>query len=304
MGVFVSLFTLFVLLGGGYFAKRIGILKQRQSRTFLDFAIIFALPCLIFDRMYHLELDFSLIVLIFMGLASCLISALLVLFTAYLCKFSKATLVSIFLLSSLGNTLFVGIPVVSGLYANEERFISEIILYDAIATALPASLFAPFIVSLASDIKPSLAQNFKKLISFPPFIALVGGFVCKLIVLPEFLFAPIRAFGSAATTIALFAIGVGLSFSAIKSAYKSTALVIFAKMILAPLIFIFLLWLFKFEFSKSVVVAIVESATPTMTLAAALIMKAKLDSNLAVSSVAFGILFCFVNMSVLSLIFA
>lgn len=75
MFVFIPLFTIFFLLAGGYFAKRIGVLKQKQARTFLDFAIIFALPCLIFDKAYHLNFDFSLIIFIFIGLFSCILAA-------------------------------------------------------------------------------------------------------------------------------------------------------------------------------------------------------------------------------------
>lgn len=37
---------------------------------------------------------------------------------------------------------------------------------------------------------------------------------------------------------------------------------------------------------------------PTMTLAGAMVMKAKLDSNLAVSTVALGVLFVFVSMPI------
>lgn len=298
--MFSSLFTLFVLLGGGYAAKRIGVLKQRQSRTFLDFAIIFALPCLIFDRAYHLQFDFTLIVLILMGLASCVLAGLIAVLLGKIASFSKPTLVSVFLLSSFGNTLFVGIPIIEGLYPNESRFISEIIFYDALATSLPISMAGPFILALASENKPSFLMNLKKFITFPPFIALAGGFVFKLVEIPDFIFGPVRSFGNAATTVALFAIGVGLSFSAIKSAYKSTLVVILAKMILAPLIFCALIFIFKMSFQPSTIVAIVESATPTMTLAAAMVMKAKLDSNLAVSAVAFGILFCFISMPLLS----
>lgn len=300
--MFSSLFTLFVLLGGGYIAKRIGVLKQRQSRTFLDFAIIFALPCLIFDRAYHLQFDFSLIILILMGLTSCVLAGLFVVTLARFLQFSKPTLVSMFLLSSFGNTLFVGIPIVEGMYPGETRFISEIIFYDALATSLPISMAGPFILALASDKKPSLLENIKKFISFPPFIALAGGFIFKLVEIPDFIFSPVRSFGNAATTVALFAIGVGLSFSAIKSAYKSTLLVIFAKMILAPFIFTLLLFILGATFKPSTIVAIVESATPTMTLAAAMVMKAGLDTNLAVSAVAFGILFCFISIPLLHLI--
>lgn len=296
MSIFSSLFTIFALLAGGYFAKRTGVLRQRQARTFLDFAIIFALPCLIFDRIYHLDFDFSLIVLILMGLASCLSAAFIVLLLGYILKFSKVTLVSMFLLASFGNTIFVGIPIISGIFPNNEALISEIIFYDALATALPVSLFGPFILAFASEQKTNFIESIRKIITFPPFFALAFGFVCKLVYIPDFIFTPIRMFGSSATTIALFAIGVGLSFNAIKSSYKSSSLVILAKMVLAPLFFISVLKLMKIEFAPSVIVAIIESAMPTMTLAGAMVMKAKLDSNLAVSSVAFGIVFAFVSM--------
>lgn len=298
MFIFTPLFTIFVLLMGGYLAKRIGVLKSKQSRTFLDFTIIFALPCLIFDRAYHLNFDFSLIIYIFMGLFSCVVAGLLSVGLGVLFKFSKATLISMFLLSSFGNTLFIGIPIVSALY-NEPQFIGEVIFYDALATALPMALFAPFIIALASQQKMSFIQNVKKMLFFPPFIALFLGFSCKFFTLPELIFEPVRMFGGAATPVALFAIGLGLGFNAIKTSYKGTAIVIFAKMFFAPFLFIALLLLFGFEFTPSAVVAVFESSMPTMTLAGAMVMKAKLDSNLAVSSIAFGILFAFVSMPLL-----
>lgn len=298
MFIFTPLFTIFVLLMGGYLAKRTGILKSKQSRTFLDFTIIFALPCLIFDRAYHLNFDFSLIVYICMGLFSCLLAGLLSVAFGKWLQFSKVTLISMFLLSSFGNTLFIGIPIVSALY-DEPQFIGEVIFYDAIATALPMALFTPFIISLASQQKASFTQNIKKMFIFPPFIALFLGFSCKLFTLPELIFEPVRMFGAAATPVALFAIGLGLGFNAIKTSYKGTVIVIFAKMLFAPFFFIALLYLCGFEFTPSAVVAVFESSMPTMTLAGAMVMKAKLDSNLAVSCIAFGILFAFVSMPLL-----
>lgn len=298
MFIFTPLFTIFILLAGGYFAKRIGVLKQKQARTFLDFAIVFALPCLIFDKAYHLNFDFSLIVLIFMGLLSCVISAFISVLLGFIFKFSKTTIISMFLLSCFGNTIFVGMPIVEGIFSNPQ-FSAEVIFYDALATTLPISLFGPFVLSLGSGEKVNLMANIKKILSFPPFLALLFGFLCKIIPLPEFLFSPIRLFGGAATPVALFAIGLGLGFMAIKTAYKATIIVIFAKMLLVPLIFIFLLKIFGFEMKASTLVAIIESAAPTMTLAGAMVMKAKLDSNLAVSAVAFGVLFAFVSMPIL-----
>lgn len=298
MFVFTPLFTIFVLLLGGYLAKRVGVLKQKQSRMFLDFAILFALPCLIFDKTYHLNFDLNLIVLILGGLLSCALAALFAVGLGAVFKFSKSTLVSMFLLACFGNTLFVGIPVISGIYG--EAFISEVIFYDALATAIPISLAGPFVLSLASNQKISLLQNLKKILLFPPFIALMLGFVCKAFVLPEFIFKPIIVFGNSATAVALFAIGLGLGFSAIKTAYKPTIIVVLCKTLLAPVIFIALLKLFGVKFEPRIIIAILESAMPTMTLAGAMIMKAKLDSNLAVSAIAFGILFSFISIPLLS----
>ena len=299
MFIFIPLFTILTLLMGGYVAKRIGVLKNKQSRAFLDFTIIFALPCLIFERAYHLSFDFSLIVYIIIGLCSCLFAGIVSVGIGRILKLTKATLVSMFLLSSFGNTLFIGIPIVQSLYQSPQ-FISEVIFYDTIATGLPVALFAPFILSLASGQKVSLMANIKKLLVFPPFIAIALGFALKpLVALPEFIFEPIRLFGGAATPVALFAIGLGLGFNSIKTSYKGTIAVIFCKMLLAPFLFIGVLKIFSFEITPSAIVAIFESSMPTMTLAGAMIMKAKLDSNLAVSAIAFGVLFAFVTMPLL-----
>ncbi|MBM0637385.1 AEC family transporter [Campylobacter sp. VicNov18] len=298
MFIFLPLFTIFVLLAGGYFAKKTGVLKQKQARTFLDFTVAFALPCLIFDKAYHLNFDFSLIILIFIGFFSCIFSGCLVLIIGKICNFSKATLISMFLLSCFGNTIFLGMPIITGIF-EDPQFSAEVILYDALATTLPISLFGPFILSLGNGKKVNLAVHIKKILTFPPFLALFFGFLCKFITLPDFIFTPIRLFGGTATPLALFAIGLGLGFMAIKTAYKPTILVIFAKMILTPIIFICCLKLFGFKLNTSAIVAIIESATPTMTLTAAIIMKAKLDSNLAVSAVAFGVLFAFISIPIL-----
>lgn len=65
--------------------------------------------------------------------------------------------------------------------------------------------------------------------------------------------------------------------------------------LVTPLLFIGILKLLNVEFGPNSILAILESSMPTMALAGAMIIKAKLDSNLAVSSIAFGILFSFVS---------
>ena len=178
MLIFNPLFTIFSLLFAGYIAKRSKVLRQKQSRMFLDFVITFALPCLIFDKIYHLNFETSLLLLIGMGLIACFIAGVFAVTLGYILKFSKSTLVSIFLLTSFGNTLFVGVPVIAGIYG--ERFIGEIIFYDSLATALPMLLLSPFILALGTYQKINLWENIKKIIRFPPFIALALGIITDI----------------------------------------------------------------------------------------------------------------------------
>ncbi|TQR60838.1 AEC family transporter [Campylobacter troglodytis] len=297
MSIFVPIFTILSLLAGGYLAKKIGFLKKKQGRVFLEFAVFFALPCLIFERTYFLNFDPLFIVYILMGFSSCFLAGLFSVALGKLFGFSRATLVSMFLLSTFGNTL-VGIAIAQALF-NSPQAISEVIFFDALATTIPMALFAPFVLSLASQQRVSFMENVKKMFVFPPFVALVLGFLCKMIELPQFIFEPLRLFGSISTPVALFAIGLGLNFKAIKKSCTSTFIVVFSKMLLAPLIFFLFLKLFEFELSPSAIVLIIQSSMPATTLTSALIIKARLDTNIAVSAIAFGILFTFVSVPLL-----
>lgn len=295
--IYQSLFTIFILLAGGYISKLIKVLKQKQSRSLFDFVVVFALPCLIFDKIYHLNFNFSLILLIFAGFISTSLAGIISVIVGRVFKFSKPTILSMFVLSAFGNTLFVGMPVVSNVFG--EEFVGEVIMYDSLAGAIPISILVPLILAMNNGEKVTIVKNIKTIIYFPPFIGLVLGLALKDFKIPEFVFAPIRMFGDSATPVALFAIGLSLGFNAIKSSYKSTVIVLFIKMILAPAIFILILQCFGAAFDKSTLIAVLESSMPTATIVCVMVMKAKLDSNLAASSVAFGLVLSVITLPIL-----
>lgn len=295
--IYQSLFTIFILLAGGYISKLIKVLKQKQSRSLFDFVVVFALPCLIFDKIYHLNFNFSLILLIFAGFISTSLAGIISVIIGRVFKFSKPTILSMFVLSAFGNTLFVGMPVVSNVFG--EEFVGEVIIYDSLAGAIPISILVPLILAMNNGEKVTIVKNIKTIIYFPPFIGLVLGLALKDFKIPEFVFAPIRMFGDSATPVALFAIGLSLGFNAIKSSYKSTVIVLFMKMILAPAIFILILQCFGAAFDKSTLIAVLESSMPTATIVCVMVMKAKLDSNLAASSVAFGLVLSVITLPIL-----
>lgn len=291
--LYTTLYSMFFILFAGYFAKRVGALKQSQAGVLFDFVIMFAMPCLILSKIYHLDINPHLFIYIFMGFISSVIAAFIAVLAGKFLKFNLATLISIFMLTTFGNTLFVGIPIVKTLFGAD--IIGEVVLYDAFAGALPISIFGPFILSFDNKKRPSIIKLAKKILFFPPFIGLVLGLVCKVFDIPEFVFMPLESLGLTATPVALFAIGLSLSFGAIKSSYKGTIIVVLSKMVLTPLVFINLANLIGLEKTTSLLNAFYLCSMPTATIACALVIKTKKDQDLAVSSVAFGLLFLMVS---------
>ena len=297
----LPLFSIFVLLASGYLAKRTKVIPQNQLIIFIDFVLVFAMPALIFDKVYHVNIDFHLFSVIACGLGSNIVAMLLAYGLGRLLGFSKATTASMALLARFGNTLFMGLPVLQGILGDD--IANEVILYDQMVTCVPIAFLGPFILSYAAPSNVSLIANVFKIMKFPPFLALVAGLLAKSVEIPDFLFAPLRLFSGAVVPVALFAVGLGLGFNTVRSSYKSTALVVFLRMVVAPCFFVAFAWVFGIEFSPSYMVGLIETAMPPMVLASAMILKAKLDSNLAISAIAIGMCFTFVVIPVIIAIF-
>ena len=297
----LPLFSIFVLLASGYLAKRTKVIPQNQLIIFIDFVLVFAMPALIFDKIYHVNIDFHLFSVIACGLGANFVAMLLAFGLGRLLGFSKATTASMALLAMFGNTLFMGLPVLQGILGDD--IANEVILYDQMVTCVPIAILGPFILSYAAPSNVSLIANAFKIMKFPPFLALVAGLLAKSVEIPDFLFAPLRLFSGAVVPVALFAVGLGLGFNTVRSSYKSTALVVFLRMVVAPCFFVAFAWVFGIEFSPSYMVGLIETAMPPMVLASAMILKAKLDSNLAISAIAIGMCFTFVVIPVIIAIF-
>lgn len=297
----LPLFSIFVLLASGYLAKRTKVIPQNQLIIFIDFVLVFAMPALIFDKVYHVNIDFHLFSVIACGLGANFAAMLIAFGLGRLLGFSKATTASMALLAMFGNTLFMGLPVLQGILG--EDIANEVILYDQMITCVPVAFLGPFILSYAAPSNVSLIANAFKIMKFPPFLALVAGLLAKSVEIPDFLFAPLRLFSGAVVPVALFAVGLGLGFNTVRSSYKSTALVVFLRMVVAPCFFVAFAWVFGLEFSPSYMVGLVETAMPPMVLAGAMILKAKLDSNLAISAIAVGMCFTFVVIPAIIAIF-
>ncbi len=198
-------------------------------------------------------------------------------------------------MGAFGNTLFLGLPIVNG--ALGEEYANKVIIYDQIVTGIPIAFLAPLILSLGGKGVFSARAITSRLFRSPLFLALLSGLVLKFIPLeiPDELFVPLKSLALTATPVALFAIGVQMSLRGIKEEWRLTALLLFGKMFIAPLVLLAIVFIGFGGFNDLWRMALIEVAMPPVVSAGAIVIRAGLNAKLAVSAIAFGILLSFVS---------
>ena len=213
------------------------------------------------------------------------------LFSAILSKVLKAgteTKRTLMLLSSFGNTAFLGYPFAWAYFG--ERGFTYAVLYDQIGSFL-AVITLGFVIAIGKI-------DLREVITFPPLFALIAGFLMKGHSVPQ----PVEKFldiagGSLIPTV-LFALGLKLSLSNLRGSALTGTIAIAIKMIAVPLCIFAVLKVSGAE-GEPYRVALLQSSMPPMVMAGILAMRFGLDSSLALFAITGGMLVSFVSVPVM-----
>ena len=293
----VAIYSVFVFIFLGYFAKVMRMLGNRQGNILLGFLLNFSLPAAIFNGVYHSEITLSLM-RTFLGAFSCsLIGGVLIfLISFYLCKYQKSLAVTMAFLVMLHNTLFLGVPIVGG--ALGEDVAHKAILFDKFCTSIPLAILTPLLMSFSGKGAFTIQAVSMRLFRNPLFLAMITGFVLKSLPfrIPDELFAPIKALAICATPVALFAIGVQLSFADVKLEWKNSLFVLAFGMGVVPVLYLSSLLILAHGFGKIIDIdsqmVLIEIAMPPLISSTAIILRAGLNHKLAISTIVIGIFLC------------
>ena len=226
-----------------------------------------------------------------------IVSALLVLLFASLLHFSKEITGALLLVSVLTNSTFIGIPIITAYLGSGS--LPFIIVYDQIGSFLALSTFGTFVASYyAHKSKVNFSIIFFKVISFPPFIALIIALLIKDIDFSFQVTSFLYLLASLIVPFALFAVGLQLQFRLPKDELKAFTVSLFIKLIIAPIVAIITAYSLGWE-GLATQVSIMEAGMPPMITAAALASMVGLAPRLSAAIVGYGILFSFVTTAIL-----
>ena len=271
----------------GKLLKHFGVFQKEQEKVLINYVMYFALPILAFKAGHQIKLGLEVIKVSLLAWASIVLCMLVAYIIARLYKLSNKDLRTFLLVSSFGNTAFLGYSYAFSYFGQEGLQIA--IIYDNLGSFLMVSFLGVMVASGKPDLK--------KVLLFPPFVGLVLGFVFKGIPLHPSLEEAINFVDLSTLPVILFALGLSINLSSIRDHLKLSLLALLIK-VSVSVFAVSLIGRFMELSPVAFKVSLLESAMPPMVFSAVLALRYNLNPNLAFASVGLGMVLSFLYVPV------
>lgn len=211
-------------------------------------------------------------------------------------KWSNKLTGCLIIVAGLGNTSFVGFPVLEALYGKEA--IETGIIVDQPGSFVVLSTLGVLVAMLYSKEQPSFSSIAKKIAFFPPFIMFVIALVLNSLKLdfPTEIQSVFQRLAATVSPIALVAVGLQLKIEKRSKHWGFLLLGLFFKLILTPLFFYVLYKIILGGNGLTIQVSIIESAMAPMITGALLASTYGLKPKLSSMMVGVGIPLSFITL--------
>lgn len=282
----------------GMAIKRMPTFPVDTGKALNLFVIYISLPALVLLKIPELTFSKNLLVPALMPWAMLLFSAGLILILARLLQWDRPTTGCLLLLIPLGNTSFLGIPMVQAFFGAQA--IPYALLYDQLGSFLALASYGSLILALygTSDSRPTLKNVVKKVLFFPPMIALVVALTLKSFPYPPLAESLLTTLAATLVPLVMIAVGFQLTLQLDKRAMSQLSIGLSIKLVIAPITALLVCKAIGLE-GEAVQVAIFEAGMPPMVSAGALAILANLSPALTAALVGIGIVLSFATLPVL-----
>lgn len=281
----------------GFILQKFKIFSDDMPLTINKFVIYVSLPALILVTIPKLTFSIEMFIPPFIAWNVMILSAILVLFLSRMMHFTKNIEGSLMLVSVLTNSSFVGIPMITA-YLGEDS-LAYLMMYDQLGTAIALGTYGAFVVAYYSHSSKIIPlQMLKKVITFPPFLALVVAFMFLEKSYPQPLEHTLNILAATVIPLALVAAGLQLKLFLPREEIQPFVLSISIKLIIAPIIAIVVCNIFGWNNLASQV-SIMEAGMAPMITAGAVASMAGLAPRLSSAIVGYGIIFSFASSAIL-----
>ncbi|CAM3530587.1 Membrane transport protein [Flavobacterium saliperosum S13] len=291
-----NILLIFVCMLLGFLLKKSAAFPPLSYKTLNQFAIYISLPAV---ALYYIpKLEISSKLLFPLGIAWLGFALSYIFFAGFgkLFGWSKKLTGCLIITAGLGNTSFVGFPIIEAVYG--KKGLETAVIVDQPGSFVVLSTVAVLVATVYSRGTTSSSVIFKKILFFPPFIAFA--FSCFLNVLqldfPEMFQSVFQRLGSTVTPIALVAVGMQLEFDSKSKHWKFLTLGLFFKLFLTPAFFYLFYVTLLGGSGLEVQVSILEAAMAPMITGTIIASTYGLKPKLSNMMIGFGIPISFLTL--------
>lgn len=290
---------LFICMLCGFFLKQSKRLPESASRHLNTYVTNLALPAMVFVSLHKIfhqqELNHEIYFQASMAWFQFAIAGLLA-WALSRSGVAKKTCGAVFLCVGLGNTSFVGFPLLEALVGRHA--LQTGVIVDQLGSFLVLSSLGVIVSQIFAEKTLSYLHILKRVLTYPPFIAFLLALIFCKMELPESLTQALDRIALTLSPVALVSVGLQLHFktSIIKARSKLLSLALSFKLLLIPIFFLSLaLLLQNLDFSQihllpeTYRITILESAMATMINAAIIASDNDLDPELSSLMIGIGI---------------
>lgn len=280
---------LFCILAGIYFSRSSKLPKD-SHKIVNAWVINLALPAVAIKYLPHIQLGQHLLM---PAIAPVIVFAGGIVFVALFLRRQapdKATLAGMMLMAGLGNTGFVGLPLVAAYFGKEH--LGTAVILDQSTVFLFSTVGAFIAIRGSGKGQVTASALLLKLVRFPPLIAsLLSISLLRQIDISEF--EPlVNDIAATTAPLALFSIGLQLKFDDIRSQISAASPVLLYKLILAPAACVVVALLFHLK-GLHAQISIFQMGMPSLSSAAVIAneydLNPKLVNLIAASSIVIGL---------------
>ncbi|WP_301836325.1 AEC family transporter [Pseudidiomarina terrestris] len=295
----------FIFIAGyvviGLLLRRSQQFAQNTGQILNAYVIYVALPAVVLQKIPLLTFGKELLYPALMPWLLLALTVPVVLALASWRGWSRTTTGAMLLVIPLGNTSFVGFPMIEAFFGPEG--IPYALLYDQLGSFFILSIYATVIAAIYSHAegdtaqRPSAAAIAWRILRFPPFIALVVALLLRGVTYPDTVKQFIDSLAITLVPVIMVAVGFQLRFRLPAEDRGPLAWALVLKLGVTPLVALLILIGFGLD-QLAVQVTIMEAAMPAMISAGALAIMAGLAPTLSAAVVGYGVLLCFITLPI------
>ncbi|MBJ6725509.1 AEC family transporter [Geomesophilobacter sediminis] len=279
----------FVLLGMLF--RRLKGFPRETPQVLNMFALYVSLPALVLLKAPQIVFSRAAILPVIVPWGMLLLSVALLLLGGRLFRWPRHILGVLLLVVPVGNTSFLGIPMVQAFFG--PAGLPHLIVYDQIGTMTIFSSYGSYILATyGKESRTDFAAIARKMLLFPPTVALIAGLALRSFPYPEKLALALHNLSLSLVPLVMTAVGFQLRLRLPRPVLGPLGYGLAVKLVVAPLLALAICRLLG-EQGLAVEVSVLEAGMPPMVTAAALAVIAGMDAELSAALVSVGILLCF-----------